>query len=244
MFPAIAIAGDRPPVTVERTDSFTQVGAVVGESFFEQAGVSFGDASGDRIVAALVFAHSRGAVFSSGEIASVLLAGNSATRAARVVFDGEIGEIAIYYLAVASGTSGIVRVNLVDVVQMVGVQVYAVRGPVLTVLATTGGPTTTGDVGSHGLNQNTIKGAGLIGGIAMLTAGDANNPSTLTWTGLSDPLTNNYEVSTGIGAVRARLTGAYESALLVGASPRTITASWGDPPNFTRVGSVCAQFHA
>jgi hypothetical protein len=245
MFPAMVMAGDRPPVTVERTDSFTQVGAVVGESFFEQAGVSFGDASSDRIMVASVFAHSRAAVFSSGEIASVLFAGNSATRAGRVVFEGAIGEIAIYYLAAPSGTTGTVRVNMVDEAQTVGVQVYAVRGPVLSVVTTTGGNgLSTNVAGSHSLDQTTIKGAGLVGIIAQKTSGDSNNPTTLTWTGLGDPLTTNFQIDTAGGMQRARMTGAYESALAVGQSPRTITASWADPPDFTYHGSVCAQFQA
>jgi hypothetical protein len=242
MFPAIA--GDRPPVTVERTASFTQVGAVVGESFFQQAGVSFGDASDDRIVVATAFVHSRGGTFDSGEIASILIGGNSATRAGRVIFDIEIGEVAIYYCPVATGTTGTVRINLVDEAMTVGVHIYAVRGPVVNVVTTTQGLTTTSDPGEHVLDQTTIKGAGLVGIIAQKTSGDPFSPSTMSWTGLSDDLSTSFSIDTAGGQQRARITSAYESNLSVGAAPRTIRAVWADPPTFTRLGSVCVQFQA
>jgi hypothetical protein len=250
MFPAIAIAGGRPKIIVARTANYVQVGDIGGETSFSQSSVSLGSASPDRVICVGIFVGSRSNFFDQ-DVSSVTIAGVSATRAGRSLLPFDEGEASIWYASVPTGTTGTIVIGMADRAHIANVHVFAVKGPTTAPFATTvGGPTSnTSSAGSHSLSQNTEVGAGLVGIIGQHFIGNTQNGSALSWTGLGDALTATDSLNTGAGLLRVRGCSAYESELLTGSTPRTISAAWATPTSssgtaFASMASVCVQFRA
>jgi hypothetical protein len=250
MFPAMVMAGDRPPVTVERTDNET-IATELGESSFSRTGVLFGTASADRLMTLCIYMGSRPGIWNP-RINTLTIGGVSATRRARVEID-EHGEISIWTAPVPTGTSGTVALTTTDLNNTINFHIFAVRGPVTNIFTfTSGGPLLDlSTAGSFDLSQATATNAALVGMLCMHYGGNNQNGSTPSWSaGLGDSLTTTITRDSGGGLQRLRVCSAYESALAFGESSRSIIGSWTTPtvseggtPRIN-MSALCVQFRA